>query len=165
MVAFGHTAVGTIIGVAAYQLIGQGDVAVGLIAAGGAGVLSHYLMDFMPHGHFFREKDYKKYINWVIAFDLSLPVILLLLLAHYLGRNPLEILYILFGIGGAQLPDILTGLRKLDLLPNYQFFKTEDEFHQKTHWHKKFYTSSPFNITDFWQLLMLVLAVLVIFKL
>lgn len=164
MVAFGHTAVGVIVGVTTYQVIGQFDIASGLITSGLAGVISHYLMDLIPHGHFFREKDYNKYINWVIIFDLLIPTLFFLVLAHILGKNPVEILYILFSVGGAQLPDTLVGLGKLDLLPDYKIFKTEYKFHISTHWHGQKEHSVLFNIKDLWQVLMFLLAILILVR-
>lgn len=164
MVAFGHTSVGAIIGVSVYQLIGQYDISSGLIVSGITGIISHYLMDLMPHGHFFAAKDYNKYINWVIIFDLLIPIIFLLLFSHFLGKNPIEILYILFAIGGAQLPDVLTGLRRLDLLPDLKIIKAESNFHIWTHWHGRFDKALMFSVKDIWQILMFILAVLVLIQ-
>ncbi len=153
MVAFGHTAVGTLVGIAAYQVFGQGDIALGLIATGFLGILSHYLMDFVPHGHFFRgSKNYEKLIIWVIILDLALPVIFLLGMAHLLGKSGTEILYILFGMGGSQLPDIIDGLRWINLLPEYRLLKIESDFHQSTHWHGKEEKALLFSYPDSWQI-------------
>lgn len=163
MVAFGHTAVGTLVGVASYRIFGQGDIALGLIATGFLGVLSHYLMDLVPHGHFFRDsKKYEKLIIWVILFDLALPVLFLLGLAHLSGKSSIEILYILFGMGGAQLPDILDGLKRINLLPEFKILKIESDFHQSTHWHGKEEKALLFSFYDIWQVLVFVLAVLVL---
>lgn len=163
MVAFGHTAIGTIIGVASYQTLGKGDIALGLIATGFLGVLSHYLMDLLPHGHFFRDPEkYEKLIIWVILFDLALPVLFLLGSAHFLGKSGTEILYILFGIGGAQLPDVLDGLRRIQLLPEFKILRVENNFHMSTHWHGKEEKALLFSFYDIWQVSVFVLAVLVL---
>lgn len=156
---------GVIVGAAAYQVLGQGDIAIGLIAAGMMGVVSHYLMDLLPHGHFFREdEDFKKFINLVIIFDLLIPAIFFLGLAHFLGKSPIEILYIVFGIGGAQLPDVMSGLRSIDLLPKAGILNWEYNFHMSTHWHGRGRKALLFNLRDIWQILMFLLAVLVLIK-
>lgn len=166
MVAFGHTAVGTIVGVASYKLLGQSDIALGLIGAGSGGIISHYLMDLMPHGHFFRgDRDFNKYINWVIMFDVLIPILFLLILSHFLNKSPIGILYILFAIGGAQLPDIIMGLRRLNLLPDIKIIRTEYNFHVSTHWHGKFDKALLFSVKDIWQVLMFLLAILILIKL
>ena len=129
MVAFGHTAVGTLVGIASYQAFGKGDIALGLIMTGLIGILSHYLMDLVPHGHFFTDpKKYDKLILWVIIFDVLLPFLFILGLAHTLNKSGTEILYIFFGIGGAQLPDVLDGLKRLKLLPKIPILEAENKF-------------------------------------
>ncbi len=76
MISFGHTAVGVIIGVGAYQFLGKGDLATGLVITGTAGVLSHYLLDAIPHGHFFMSYDNKKSLIRIIIFDVLLSMII-----------------------------------------------------------------------------------------
>ena len=164
MVAFGHTAVGTIVGVAAFQVLGRGDIALGLVATGIFGIISHYLADLIPHGHFFTDpKKYDKLIIWVILFDLLLPFLFILGFAHLLGKGGSEMLYILFGIGGAQLPDVLDGLRRIKLLPEIGFFKIENDFHLSTHWHGKEEKALIFGVADVWQMLVFVGAVYLIY--
>jgi hypothetical protein len=165
MVAFGHTAVGVIVGVGAYQVFGHGDLTTGLIATGALGVISHYIMDCVPHGHFFRGSEkFDKLIIWVILFDLLMPILLLLGSAHYLGKNIPEILYVLFGIGGSQLPDVLDGLMRIKILPRVSFLKLESSFHEATHWHGKDETTLLFTIYDIWQIAVFVLAFYILVK-
>lgn len=167
MVAFGHTAVGSLVGLVSYRAFGSGDIALGLVATGFAGVLSHYLMDLVPHGHFFTDpRKYDKLIIWVILFDLLLPVLFFLAAAHLTGRSGTEILYILFGIGGAQLPDVFDGLKRIKLLPKTtrplfigKILGAENKFHMSTHWHGKEEKALLISILDVWQFSVLVLAV------
>lgn len=161
MVAFGHTAVGTLVGVVSYKTLGGGDIALGLIIAGFAGWDSHYLADLIPHGHFFRE-GFEKKIIWVIIFDLLMPITFLLGLAHYFGKSYVEILYLVFGIGGSQLPDVLSGLRNIGLLPKINFLNQEYNLHMSTHWHGQKENALLFNYRDVWQILTFILAVLLI---
>lgn len=162
MIALGHTGIGTLIGIASYQTLGKGDIALGLVATGCAGVISHYLADLLPHGHFFGAGKYEKLIIWVILFDLMLPVLLILGLAHYLGRSGSEILYILFGIGGAQLPDVLDGLKTIRLLPKIGLLEAENKFHQSTHWHGIGDKLIMISFFDVWQFLVLTSAIIVL---
>jgi len=164
MVAFGHTAIGVIIGVTSYHFLGSGDLATGLITTGAVGVTSHYLADLMPHGHFFRHLKYKSSILWVIIFDVFLSVALFLGFSHFLGKNIEQILYIFFGIGGSQLPDVLDGLIYMDLLPKKSLLKMENRFHQWTHWHGKNEHALLWSYTDIWQILTVVLALLILLK-
>lgn len=165
MVAFGHTAVGAIVGVISYKTFGQGDIALGLISTGFAGWISHYLADLMPHGHFFREEGFEKKIIWVIIFDLLLPILLLLGFAHYFNNSYIKILYIVFGIGGAQLPDVLGGLRKLELLPKIYILNREYNFHMSTHWHGTKDKTLLWSLKDIWQVLTFILAILLLINL
>lgn len=163
MVAFGHSSVGTLVGITAYQAFGNSDIALGLISTGFLGWLSHYLADFIPHGHFFRSmKNYERKIIWVIMFDLLLPIILLLSLAHFSGKGPIEILYLVFGIGGAQLPDVLDGLKRIDLLPKLKILKIENDFHMGTHWHGKEEQALLISFRDIWQIAVLILAIFIL---
>jgi hypothetical protein len=153
MVAFGHTAVGALVGLASYQQFGNSDPISGLIITGAVGVVSHYVMDCFPHGHFFREKDYKKKVGLVIIFDLFLSVALYILTAYYFSTfNILYTLYILFGIGGSQLPDILDGLIYIGILPKKGLLKVEHHLHTATHWHGKKEKAILWNIWDIWQI-------------
>lgn len=152
MVAFGHTAVGAIVGYYAYQMLIPGDPISGLLITGTAGVISHYIMDTVPHGHFFRGSEYKKKIMPVIIFDLAVSVILYTLTAYYFsGNNLIFTLFILFGIGGSQLPDILDGLIYTGRLPRKGVLKWENSFHTATHWHGKHDKVLLLSIWDFWQ--------------
>lgn len=163
MVAFGHTAVGVLVGVASYQAFSSGDIASGLVLTGAIGVLSHYLMDTVPHGHYFTDMaKYERLIIWVIIFDLLLPILFILGLMHYLGRSGTEILYVLFGIGGAQLPDVIEGLKALRLLPDFKLLRIENRIHTNTHWHGKAEKALLWGLRDIWQVAVFVLAILVI---
>ncbi len=155
MVAFGHTAVGALIGAYTYQYLGNGDPLTGLVAAGALGVASHYVFDTIPHGHFFRESDYRQKVGFVIVFDLALSVLVYLITAFTFSQaNILYVLYILFGIGGAQLPDILDGLIYTKRLPKTGILKWEFNFHNNTHWHGKHQKALLWSVWDTWQVLL-----------
>lgn len=158
MVATGHTAVGVIVGVTAYHFFSQGDLATGLVLTGAAGVAFHYLSDFIPHGHFFMPKDFKKYIVPVIILDVILPAILFLggvYLKNGLGE---KFLYVMFGIGGSQIPDVLDGLIYTAKLKRGNLLKTENNFHQGLHWHGRGLKTLLLGFRDVWQILIILVA-------
>lgn len=112
---------------------------------------------------FFRE-GFEEKIIWVIIFDLMIPIIFILSLAHYFGESYTEILYLVFGIGGAQLPDVLSGLRNIRLLPKKGFLNKEFNFHMSTHWHGQNENALLISAMDIWQVLMFLLAILILTK-
>lgn len=165
MVAFGHTAIGTLVGLGVYHVVGISDPAKGLLIAGSVGVLSHYGTDFIPHGHFFKHKDFKSKVKWDILFNFLVSVILFSGIAFSQVGFGWKFWYVLFGIGGAQLPDILDGWYYLEVLPHRGFFKAENAFHQSTHWHGIFKNGvlvdgQPIKKYDVWQFLVVLVALL-----
>lgn len=153
MVAFGHTAVGAIIGYYAYQTLTPGNPYAGLIITGTVGVVSHYIMDTIPHGHYFKHSEYKSKIIPTIILDLALPILLYLACAYYFSNsNILFTLFILFGIGGSQLPDILDGLIYTGFIKKNGLLKMENNIHTSTHWHGKFDNVLLFSFWDIWQI-------------
>lgn len=165
MVALGHTALGVIVGVTAYQFLGQGDLVTGLLVTGTAGVASHYLGDFIPHGHFVKLDKLKKVLLPIIIFDLFLPIILFLGFLYLKDGFSQRMLYIMFGVGGAQLPDVLDGLLFIGKLKNKGLVKLENDFHQGLHWHGRGAKTLLLGARDIWQVLMIVVAFfLVVFK-
>lgn len=162
MVAFGHTAVGVIVGAGVYQLLGQGDIASGLITAGAVGVASHYLTDFIPHGHFAKPDKLKRVLPQIIIFDLLLPIILLLGLTYLNTGFNQKFLYILFGIGGAQLPDVLDGLIFIKKIQAKGLVKIENDFHQILHWHGTGTKTLLLGARDIWQVLVILLSLLLV---
>ncbi len=167
MVAFGHTAVGTAVGLATFYTFGHSDPVLGLLAAGTFGIVSHYVCDFIPHGHFFHHNDFKKKIIWAIVFDLFLSVVLFSFLAYLNYGLSVKFWYILFGIGGAQLPDVLDGFYYIGWIPKKGFLKIENDFHQSTHWHAiykngKLVTGLPIGRRDVWQVTSVVVALLLV---
>lgn len=163
MIAFGHTAVGALVGVSAYQMFGNGDLTTGLAVTTIAGVTSHYLFDLIPHGHFFN-RGYKKNVNTVIIFDLFLSVLLFISTQYYFHGVDLAMLYLLFGIGASQAPDILDGLIYTDRIPNKGIIKIENNIHIATHWHGSGNNARLLGSSDIWQLAVVLIALFVVIK-
>src|SRR5258708_3783439 len=163
MVSFGHTAVGTVVGLSTYHYFGDQNPALGLLAAGSAGVISHYITDLIPHGHFFKFSEYGKKVRYIIIFDLFLSIALFLYLSYLRFGLMVGLFYILFGIGGSQLPDVLDGLIYTKALPKSGFLKLENRFHQSTHWHGTLYKTLPWSIWDIWQVGVAVIALVILY--
>ncbi len=165
MISFGHTAVGVIIGVSTYQFLGQGDLATGLVLSGTAGVISHYLMDAIPHGHFSMPHSYKKNIVPIIIFDLFLSLIIFLGGAYLRVGFGDKLLYVMFGIGGSQLPDVIDGLIYTKIIKAKSLIKVENKIHEAMHWHGQDNKTLLLGIRDIWQIVVILLALfLVIFN-
>lgn len=162
MIALGHTSVGVIVGVTAYKFLGQGNLATGLIIAGSAGMISHYLMDAIPHGHFFMVKNYKKSILPIIIFDLSLPIIFFLWTIYSNNGFGVKFLYVLFAIGGAQLPDVIAGLIYIKIIKDKGLLSIEDNLHNALHWRGKNSQVLLLGWLDIWQILVILIALLLV---
>lgn len=162
MVSFGHTAVGVIIGVTAYHYLGQGNLAGGLLITGTAGVISHYLMDVIPHGHFLMPQGYKKNLLPIIIFDLSLSLIIFFGIIYYRVGLSQIFLYTLFGVGGSQLPDVIDGLIYIGVLKAKGILKWENDFHEVMHWHGRDSKTLLLGFKDLWQLFIIFAALFLI---
>lgn len=162
MVAFGHTAIGVVVGVTAYHFLGQGDIANGLLITGASGIVSHYLMDSLPHGHFFVTGKYKTHIIPVIIFDLLLSLILFVGLAYLKYGYSDKLLYIVFAIVGSHLPDVIDGLIYTKFLKAKGILKLENKFHESMHWHGQGPKTLLLGRKDIWQILIIVGALLII---
>ena len=168
MIAVGHTSVGIILGVATIELMRSSTLPLPLevITVGAAGLASHYLMDLVAHGHYdFNQQGLTRRQKLTFSLDFILPISLV---AIYLLTNfGFERISWLVGAGilGAQLPDLLMGLRSKKLLPDWPWLSSESHFHSQTHWHNP---TNPANatqeggrklaISDLWQAGMCVLA-------
>ena len=163
MVATGHTGLGVIVGVTAYKLLGQGNLATGLIITGSIGVFSHYLADSIPHGHFFATEKLKKNIGKIIIFDVFIPILFFLGVMYLKNGLNEKLLYVMFAIGGAQLPDVIDGLMYTGIIKAKGLLKFENIIHQALHWHGKGYKTLKIELRDIWQLVTILLAILVTF--
>lgn len=164
MIAFGHTAVGVLVGIGTYQVLGGSNVIEGSAVAFSVGVASHYLFDFIPHGHFFGPKDYKRKVFLTIIFDLLLSLILFTYLSFTRFGISDQFFYILFAIAGSQAPDILDGFIYIDILPNKGLIKAENNLHRLMHWHGKDKNTLLISRFDIWQVLICLSAVFFIFN-
>lgn len=165
MIAFGHTAVGAAIGLAGYHFLSTQPPPIGLSLTFGAGLISHYITDFIPHGHFFNELDYKKKVIYAIIFDLFLSVLLFVGIEFILKGLDLKLFYLIFGIAGAQVPDVLDGLIYTGYLPKKGLFKLEMNFHRSLHWHGLGKHTLMFGKRDIWQIMTVLIAFILLINL
>ncbi len=152
-------------GSAAYSYLGHGDLTTGLIVTGATGVAFHYLMDAVPHGHFFKMDKFKKYVIPVIVFDLSLPIALILGITYLKTGLSEKLFYIMFGIGSSQLPDVVDGLAFAGIIKARSLLKAEMNFHGGLHWHNEGDEGLLLGLRDIWQVLTIFIALfLVVFS-
>jgi hypothetical protein len=164
MIAFGHTAVGVITGIVTYEVATSFGISpvLGLFLSGTVGVVSHYLTDCIPHGHFFKHRDYGAKVKYAIIFDFLLSILFFTYLSYLVFGLSIETFYILFGIGGAQLPDVLDGLFYIKKLKTNPLLQLEIDFHQSTHWHGKLDKALLLSGRDIWQVLTVLLAIIIL---
>lgn len=166
MIAFGHTAVGSAIGIVSYHYLRDQSLASGLLLTGTLAFGSHYIADFLPHGHFFRTKKLKEFnqkIPKIIFLDLFLSLVLFISVAFFHNDLDSKFWYILFGIGGSQLPDVLDGLIFKEIIPKKGLFKVEYNFHQLVHWHGREDKALLWSIFDIWQVIVVLISLSLIF--
>ena len=157
MIAWGHSAVGASVGVITYSIYGADKPVEGLIAAGFAGTISHYVCDFIPHGHIVKYLT-RSNTPLILFLDLFLGVAFFFGLDFYYHGITLRTLYILLGIGGTQLPDIVSGLSAREIIKRTGFLKMEYNFHQALHWHGTGKNALLLSLNDVWQLVIVVIA-------
>lgn len=153
MVSFGHTAVGSLVGLAAYHYFGDQNTTLGLTTTATAGIISHYLTDLIPHGHFFRHQQFKRKVIYVIIYDLFVSIILFLFVSYSQFGLRKPFFYILVGIGSSQLPDVLDGLIYSGLISPKGVIKVENDFHKLVHWHGSLEKSLLWGKRDIWQIM------------
>jgi hypothetical protein len=158
MVSFGHTAIGVIVGTSTYHFLGDGNLITGLLVTGAVGVLSHYIADSIPHGHFPMPGGFRKGVIPIIIFDLFLSIVLFLSIIFLKKGFGDQFLYILFGIGGSQLPDVLDGLIYARFLKSGGLLAVEHGFHLLSHWHDKSGKPLPITLKDVWQVFVVLAA-------
>ncbi len=164
MIAFGHTAIGVGVGLAGYSMFGQGPLAQGLILTGAIGVASHYLADFIPHGHLHKHKDFKSKIVKIIIFDLFLSILIFTSLGLLkFGLSP-KFWYLMFGIGGSQLPDVVDGFIYIGVLKARGLLKLEYDFHGLTHWHGDRENALMWGWRDVWQVATILAALFLLWQ-
>lgn len=171
MIAVGHTSTGVLIGLASTTLL---PVELSLwqqvLLTGAVGIVSHYAMDLVPHGHYeFDGKNPDRSSIITLAIDLGLPILVVaaVLLIKF-GVGPTSWL-VAAGIAGAQLPDVFDGLLMSGRIPRWRWAVAEKHFHLRTHWHNPIDTARAtpqggrrLGASDIWQAATVVLALVLL---
>lgn len=140
------------------------------------GIISHYLTDLVPHGHYKEpEMALKHYMAKPKEERRSIPRITLLIgLADLLVSLFIfiTIFWVLLGLSsliylgvafaGTQLPDLIMIANKSGIVSGNKFVQLEESFHGgPIHWHdQKNGRARLWSWTDIWQILVFILAIL-----
>lgn len=134
MLAFGHNSVGALVGLAAFTYVPETvPVAVRLLIAVVVGVISHYLTDRIPHGHYEFEPS-RLTTKMALLFLLDFGGSMIVLTACAFWRFGFSELFfgILVGMWAAQLPDIFEGFVNIGVIPFSNPVKKHRNFHFHT---------------------------------
>lgn len=165
MVAAGHTSVGVLVAITVHSAIPQTPLWQQAIVVFTLAVLSHYVVDFIPHGHYsmsFTSPTWPQRLMVLLDLVGFALIIGLITLSQY-GFGP-ESFLVAVGIFGAQLTDIWDwviverGWIKLEGL-----VLRHRELHQLIHWHdirdeRGKRRARPIGWWDIWQVFAVSLA-------
>jgi len=95
----------------------------------------------------------------ILVLDVFASILIFLGTDALLNGFTLKWYYILFGMGGALLPDAIDVLISLKSIPPIPFLNWEYELHAiKLHWHGAKEKGLPMRIWDLWQLATVIIA-------
>ncbi len=164
MIAFGHTAVGSLVGLAGYNYFGHSEPLLGLALTSGTAIASHYLTDFIPHGHLIRFKDLKRLAKWAALFDFGLSSLIFFGLSYLSFGLSLKLVYLACGILASNLPGILDGLIYTNVLPAKGFLGFEHKLHELMHWHGLKDKALVWGQKDLWQIGVVIISLVVLIR-
>lgn len=160
MIGFGHTSTGVLIGIGAIQFLPEKiSTPTQIFIVFLLGVISHYITDFIPHGHYAidPEKLTKKSLALFTLDTLGVAMFFLLIALYKYGLTS-SFWLIAFAITGAQLPDVWQGINKLTRIKQNTITSFESYLHSKiAHWHNPPNTpipggGRPWSQADIWQI-------------
>jgi len=161
--SIGHNITGASIGLACYSWIDRPILA--FISAVIAGFISHYVFDFIPHGHY-KDVGTRKSDGSLIEIDKktlifvlldAIPSLIAINLAVFFMSDSLWTTFIVASaIAAAQLPDAIEFFIDIGFIKKSKFLAKHRNFHmfEPIHWH----SPSPavarvWTWTDIWQLI------------
>lgn len=171
MIAFGHSSVGAIIGAGvAVAAAPTTSPLVKIVVVVVLGIISHYIFDAIPHGHYnfsYKKMSHNKNL-WIFLLD-TIGAFLALSLVTYLAVGAsLSLLLVIVGMLAALLPDIWEAGVDLGIIPKRRIAKVHRHFHFNfIHWHSDKHSSLPnharmWSITDVWQVIVFIVALLLV---
>ncbi len=157
MIASGHSAVGFMIG---YSIVKTSpDPILGMGLGFVSGIVTHYLCDLIPHGHFGKNLrlNFSK-TNLYIFADLIISFSILFIFSYLLFDKSWSLLIITTTMVASQLPDLFDAWvhflhKDFNKLLNWEY-----KFHQHVHWHGTGMKTILISWRDFWQFLILLIA-------
>ena len=128
-----------------HMLIGAaiGSQSSNLLVAFGLGLVSHFLLDILPHWDYIDDINFERSVLKKIALDFVLGSVLVLIFAWSYNRMAVIMMAAIFG---ALLPDFLIALSKLF---ENKYLSSWRSFHHKIHIFKKlsFWQGLPATIS------------------
>lgn len=161
MISIGHIAAGYIVG----NIVSDAFVnpATSFTFSFLGGLCSHYVLDFVPHGHFGRKAEFSKFtFNTILIYaDLFGGLFLFTALAYNKFLFSHSFFSVLISIFASILPDLVSLFNKIVFGKNItnKFFKMENDFHSNTHWHGKGSKTLILSARDVWQLTVVLIAI------
>lgn len=163
MIAVGHMAAGYIVGNVVLSI--TNDPSTSLAAGFLTGIVSHYVLDYVPHGHFGVKAEYTRLtLNTLyIYIDVFGGGLLFLWLSYQKFGFSLNTLTLLVAVFGSILPDLISAIDKVFFGHALRegILKSESKFHNSTHWHGKGEKTLLLSIRDIWQFSLVLIAVLI----
>lgn len=161
MTSFGHNTVGALIGISVFSYASGLSSATAVALVFTLGLLSHYLCDALPHGHYsgVNYKDLSKLRTKLVpSIDFLSSLLLILLFIIFSISDSRALLLASVGIFSAQLPDLLDLLIEFKIIKKGRLMKAHRYFHWNIiHWHNPPQDDSEYPIgrswsySDIWQ--------------
>lgn len=154
MVSFGHSSGGVIIAIAVARSLPQLGVGTQLALIIILAVLSHYLLDYIPHGHYKFEFPRASRNSWALLLIDGVGGALLVLSAITWRYGTGQMLLLAAtGLAAANLPDVFTAAVKMGFIPQWLWVKAHQKLHLGTiHWHSPHPSHPlPWGARDIWQ--------------
>lgn len=168
MILLGHTATGSWVGIATYYATaGHLPLSATVMVAAAIGIASHYIFDWIPHGHYHINLGYPNKISQAAVAGDFLGSILLMMGAAAISFGLGAMWWTILGaVLGALMPDVIEMLQNYRLIPRTRWLRAHSQFHlEYLHWHNTGGRPQPWRWTDAWQIAVGVAAVAGIFSL
>lgn len=168
MIILGHASIGTVAGIAIHQSLAPQLPLIAIMAiAFVVGLVSHYLTDAIPHGHYHINLRYPSAAATRTLYIESIGSIVLMLLLVWLNVGVVPLWWVITAcITGAVLPDFVEAMQNYKIIPRTRWLRAHTRFHTKfLHWHNVADRPRPWNITDIWQVATAVVAIMFIVNL
>lgn len=147
MIASTHLTAGAMVGVLSYRFLFKSGSIWGLAGALLAGVVSHFLLDMIPHSEeeLYGANEYSRFMSVILSVELGLTFLAIYFCGINGSLRDEQNLYLLAGMIGGALPDVPHVLME-SLKINWEFLQAADR------WNVFFHTS--LHPASFWQGLM-----------